>query len=301
MTFISEDRTVPFWRRRELPTWGVATAIYAGFAWTTWHYQTLPWWLWAPLGAWLLAWQGSLQHEAVHGHPSRQPWLNALVAGPPLSLWLPYPIYREWHLAHHRASILAHPSEDPETFYLTAEGWARSGPLERGLHTALQTVAGRLLLGPPWLVGCFLVAEARRLAAGDRARWRIWLVHGVALALLFGWLGLSGVPFWAYLLLMVWPGLSLTLLRSFHEHRPAATAEGRTATLFAAAPLALLYLNNNLHWAHHAQPGLAWYELPHFYAETARERGDQGYLVQGYGEVFRRFLFRPKDRPVYPY
>jgi fatty acid desaturase len=301
MATSTEARAEPLWRRLELPTWGVASLVYAGFGWLSWNYQALPWWLTAALGAWLLAWQGSLQHEAVHGHPSRRPWLNALVAGLPLSLWLPYPIYREWHLAHHRAAVLASPVDDPESFYLTAEAWARSGPLARGLHIALQTVAGRLVLGPPWLVGCFLVVEAKRLVAGDRGRWRIWLVHAVAVALVLGWLGYAGVTLWAYVMLMVWPGLSLTLLRSYHEHRPAAEAEGRTATLLATPVLALLYLNNNLHWAHHARPELAWYELPRFYAETARERGDQGYLVRGYGALFQRFFFRPKDRPVYPY
>ncbi|MDP6706788.1 MAG: fatty acid desaturase [Alphaproteobacteria bacterium] len=301
MTAIGESRAVSGWRRLELPTWGVAATIYAGYGALCWNFEALPWWLAASIGAWLVAWHGSLQHEAVHGHPTRRPWANALIAGLPLSLWLPYPIYREWHLAHHQAAVLASPTDDPETFYVTPADWARASRAERALHVAMQSVAGRLLLGPPWLVASFLAAEAKRLAAGDPARRRIWLGHGLAVAAVLAWLTYAGVPLWFYLLFMVWPGISLTLLRSYHEHRPAEQADERTATLFAAPPLALLYLNNNLHWAHHARPDLAWYELPRFYRETVAERGDQGYVVQGYGEVFRRFLLRPKDRPVYPY
>ena len=86
-----------WWRRHEAPTWAVAVAVYAGWGLTTWNYDGLPWWLVLPLGAWFVCWHGSLQHEALHGHPTRRPWLNALIAYPPLWLWLPYPLYRESH------------------------------------------------------------------------------------------------------------------------------------------------------------------------------------------------------------
>ena len=51
----------------EWPTLAVAVAIYAGYALLTLNYHNLPWWLVLPAGGLLLAWHGSLQHEAVHG------------------------------------------------------------------------------------------------------------------------------------------------------------------------------------------------------------------------------------------
>ena len=68
-----------------------------------------------------------------------------------------------------------------------------------------------------------------------------------------------------YLLLFVYPGTSLTLLRSFAEH-PAATEPGhRVAIVERAGPFSLVFLNNNLHAAHHRAPGIAWYRLPDFH------------------------------------
>ena len=67
-------------------------------------------------------------------------------------------------------------------------------------------------------------------------------------------------------------------------------------------PLALLFLNNNYHAVHHANPRLAWYRLP---AEFARRRDEWlrrngGYAYRSYGEVFRRYLFRRKDPVAHP-
>jgi fatty acid desaturase len=290
-------RRVAPWRRWELPTWGVAAAIYGGFGLVTWMHQALPWWLVSAIGAWLVCWHGSLQHEILHGHPTGRAWLNAALAAPPLGLWLPYPIYRDWHLAHHRAEVLASPLDDPESYYLSGDDWRRAGRLHRALLLARNTLAGRLLLGPPWMLAGFLAAETRRLRRGDLSHLGAWLVHLALVAALVAWLQVVGLPLWFYVLGMLWPGLSLTLLRSFHEHRPAARLEDSSLTLDAARPLALLYLNNNLHAAHHAAPGLAWYELPRF----QRQVGPGGdYAMPGYARLFRRYLFHPRDLPVYP-
>ena len=56
--------------RIELPTLGVAVAIYGGFLLLTWFYRDLPLWVTAPIGALLIAWHGSLQHETIHHHPT---------------------------------------------------------------------------------------------------------------------------------------------------------------------------------------------------------------------------------------
>ena len=50
------------------------------------HPASLPWWVVLPAGAWLTAWHGSLQHEAIHGHPTRSARLNAALAWLPIGL-----------------------------------------------------------------------------------------------------------------------------------------------------------------------------------------------------------------------
>jgi fatty acid desaturase len=288
---------------REFPTWLVIAAIYGGWLALTFHARALPVWLVAPLGACLVAWHGSLQHEALHGHPTRRAWLNALLAGPPLALWLPFPLYRESHLAHHRAPELTDPFDDPESFYTAPDVWARLSRPARLFRAALHTAAGRLLLGPVAVVWRLFHGEARRVAAGDRRRLAIWGVHAAAVALVLFWVvRVCGMSPLAYVALFVYPGVSLTLLRSYTEHRPAADASRRTAVVEAGPVFSLLYLHNNLHLVHHLWPHLPWYELPR------RFRAERGALLErngrfafaGYAEVLRRYAFRGKDSPVHP-
>ncbi len=295
------------WRvraRREAPTWLLAAAIYAGWACLTWFYDSVPWWLALPLGAWLVAWQSSFQHEAVHGHPSRHRRLNAALAWPPLGLWMPYAIYRDSHLAHHRSPALTDPRADPESFYVPREVWAALRRPVRAILIANNTLAGRMIFGPWLTVGRFWAGEMRRLLAGDVRHARAWLLHLALCAPVLVWVTVAcGIPVLEYVLVFVWPGLSLTLLRSFTEHRPAGSQDTRSAIVESGPLMRLLFLNNNLHALHHARPDLPWYALP---AEYRRRRGDilrtnGGYLFAGgYLEIARRFALAPKDLPVHP-
>ena len=290
--------------RAEAPTWLLAGVIYAGWAGATWFYDALPWWLVLPLGAWLVAWQNSFQHEALHGHPSRHAWLNEALAWPPLGLWMPYATYRDSHRAHHDSGALTDPRDDPESWYVTQECWAAMNPAVRALLTVNSTLAGRMVLGPWLAAGRFWGGEARRLLAGDFRHAGAWALHLALAAALLAWVaGPCGIPVLDYVLLFAWPGLSLTLLRSFAEHRPAARQAGRSA-IVEAGPLArLLFLNNNLHALHHARPDLPWFLLPGLYRRerAAILRGNGGFLFAGgYLEIARRFGLRPRDLPVHP-
>ena len=53
----------------------------------------------APLLSVLLTWYGSLQHETIHGHPTPFRRFNGMLGSLPLSLWIPYTVYRETHFA----------------------------------------------------------------------------------------------------------------------------------------------------------------------------------------------------------
>lgn len=293
----------PLWRRLELPTWILVLVTYGGWLGVTWCYRFLPLWLVLPLATGLLTLHGSLQHEAIHGHPTRWRALNAWVAGVPLSLWLPYAIYRESHLGHHGAARLTDPIDDPESYYLTSASWQRCGPVRRALLRAMSTLPGRVLLGPPTVLVRFFSAEWHALRAGNGRHVTAWLGHLAACAPVLGWvLVLCRIPLGQYLAVFVIPGLALTLVRSFIEHRPAATQGERTAIVEAGPLMSLLFLNNNLHAVHHAAPGLPWYELPARYRRDREQvlAGNGRFLFRGYGEVFGRYALRAKDLPVHP-
>ncbi|MDH3474127.1 MAG: fatty acid desaturase [Rhodospirillales bacterium] len=288
----------------EWPTVALAAALYAAFGLLTWHYAALPWWLVLPLGAYLVCLQGSLQHEAVHGHPTPWPWLNELLVLPNLWLWMPYRLYRESHLRHHSDEILTDPLNDPESYYQTPEAWARRDPLGRALAWTLNTLLGRLLLGPPVCVWRLLREAPGNLARGGREQAAAWLVHLVSVALVLAWvLAVCDIPLAAYLALFAYPGLSLTLLRSFLEHQAREPVGERSVLIEAGPVMSLLFLNNNLHALHHAEPGLAWHRLPARYRMRRGEllEANGGYRYDGYGEVFRRYLLRPKEPPAHPF
>jgi fatty acid desaturase len=111
------------------------------------------------------------------------------------------------------------------------------------------------------------------------------------------------MPLWFYLLVFVYPGTSLTLIRSFAEHRAHMHIERRTAIVEHAPVLGLLFLYNNLHAVHHRWPTLPWYALPGFYRRNRQiivDAAEGGPIYRGYGDLFRRYWRRSHDRPQHP-
>jgi fatty acid desaturase len=296
-------RIQALWQRFEGPTWALAVAIYGGWGLLTWCYGVLPWWLVLPLGSWLSAWQMSLQHELIHGHPTRNRHINAALGFPPLGLWLPFACYRTSHLAHHAGDGLTDPRRDPESFYVTGEDWSRMGPVRRKLTHANNTFVGRVVIGPAISIGGFITAEMGLLVRGDHDHRRVWAAHGVGVVAVLAWTwGICGIPPQAYVVLFVYPGLGLALIRSFAEHRAEPEVGHRTAIVENAPVLGLLFLHNNLHVVHHNRPGLPWYEIPAAYRRD-RDRfiADNDNLVyRGYRDVASRHLLTPHHQPVHP-
>jgi fatty acid desaturase len=282
-------------RAVEWPTILLAAVIYAGWAALIGFHAAIPWPLTVAAGAWLIAWHGSLQHETIHGHPTRSRTINALVGAVPLSLWLPYAIYRDSHVAHHRSPAITDPLHDPESRYVGGDGRGR-------WQARVQaTLIGRLVFGPPLAVMALLGDEARRLRIAPLRVLRDWAPHLLAVAGIVACLEASGFGTLRYILLIVWPGTSLTLLRSFAEHRADIPGPARAATVERGGLLGLLYLNNHLHTAHHDRPELAWYRLPaHQRRHRNRLEALSGPPHRSYGEIVRRFALRPHDRLVHP-
>lgn len=303
MADTSDAPTLPRNDRIEWPTLGLAALIYGGWLSLTWWHDRLPLWVLIPAGAWVVAWQNSLQHEIIHGHPTRSRWFNTALGFAPLSLWVPFERYRTTHLAHHHDERLTDPLDDPESYYWTAAGWAGLSPLGRALVRAQTTLAGRLIVGPFWSMARFFTSELTAIRAGDRRLARIWAGHGLAVALVLTWvLIIAAMPLWLYLLAFVYAGTSLSMLRSFAEHRAHPSVPQRTAIVERANVLGLLFLYNNLHVVHHRWPTVPWYRLPRLYrdqrAALIAEAG--GPVYGGYVDVARRFLVRAHDRPVHP-
>lgn len=279
----------------EWPTILLTVMIYGSWLGLTAAHAFLPLPLVVLSGAWLIAWHGSLQHETIHGHPTRSKRINALVGAVPLSLWLPYAIYRDSHEAHHRSDHITHPRHDPESRYVTdGDNWRWAARLQ-------ATLIGRLVFGPPLCVLSLFRDEAARVRRAPGAVLRDWAPHLLAVAGVVAWLEVSGFGTLRYLLLVVWPGTSLSLLRSFAEHRADLPGPARAATVEHGGLLGLLYLNNHLHTAHHDRPELAWYRLPaHHRAHRARLTAQAGRPHRSYGEIVRRFALHPHDRLTHP-
>jgi fatty acid desaturase len=287
--------------RAEAPTWALACFIYGGWLALTYGWHALPLWVAAPLAAWLCAWQMSLQHELIHGHPTRNERINAALGAPPLNLWLPFSLYRESHLRHHQDALLTDPLEDPETTYLSPEAWHRAGAAERWLHRAGTTLAGRMLLGPAYSIVQFW---RRQAFAVEGAPVGTWIGHLIGVTLVLAWVcGVCRIGLLTYVLCFVYGGTALTMIRSLAEHRAAVCPADRTAVVERAGLLGLLFLNNNLHVLHHARPGLPWYTLPAQWrvARAGLLETHRGPVYQGYGDVARRYGVRPHHPGPHPY
>lgn len=282
----------------------IGLIIYAAWFALLWFHDELPLILLAGLGGIVVCWHGSLQHEALHGliFPAR--WQNTAFVTAPLTLWLPYPIYRSSHLVHHDNRHLTDPRRDPESYYIAQEDWNRLPEWRRSIIRFHHTAFGRLVFGPFLVIGQFWHAEAMAIWQGDRKHLGIWCMHIAQVALL-RWLivVIFGMPFWMYIVCFVWPGASLMLLRSFAEHEAEEQPEHRTAIVEASWFFSLLYLNNNYHAVHHDRPTLPWHEIADHYRATRAEvvQKNGGLVYRGYRDILARYGFRMRGSPEHPF
>jgi fatty acid desaturase len=284
----------------ELPTVVLLCAFF--LAWGAvigWH-RSIAW----PLQLVVLVYLGglwmSLGHELLHGHPTKWDRLNGTIGFLPFSFWLPFSRYKVLHIKHHRCD-LTDPEDDPESFYVPPIIWQQAGSFRRRYLLFLRTAPGRLTLGVPRGIVHYWLSEVRQARAGGVVG--PWALHLVA-DVVFGWwlFAMVGMNPWVYVVGFCLGGASCTQLRSFVEH--CAVAEGtRSAVVKASPPMALLFLNNNLHHTHHALPDLAWYRIPSMHRELGSDAlaaAGAGLYPGGYLQVIRLYFLRPFCQPDHP-
>jgi fatty acid desaturase len=207
------------------------------------------------------------------------------------------------HIQHHRHAgrRLTEVGHDPESFYLPAGHLLRVGRIRRAILRANCTLAGRLTFGPALAMITFWSEELRH-ARADRRRRRIWMAHALGAAAVLAWVsGVCHISPCVYVLLVVYPSMSLTHLRSFAEHRVDDHSKPRTNVVEANPFWGLIFLNNNLHVAHHAHPQLPWHELPHVWRDMRRANVPSGQVFNGYSQVAREYFLRPFITAEHPF
>jgi fatty acid desaturase len=297
------SRPLRLFFRFDGPTWVVALVLYCSWALLVAYHASLPWWVLAPAGGYVVAWHFSLQHEAIHAFRSAPQWLRWAVVMPPIGLWLPFPLYFASHRQHHRNAQLTVPGVDTESVYWRAADWQRLPAWRQAVLMANQTLAGRVLIGPVLRLEKLLVREVQKIRSGDRSHLKHWLVHLVLVAALFAYISaVCGMPWWQYLLLFAWPAFCLGWVRPFIEHRYGEHPDERTAIIESNRFWSLLFLNNNYHAIHHRHPRLAWWRIPAYWRRHHEQvlRDNGRFHFPGYAEVARRWLTRPVFKPVHP-
>lgn len=287
--------------RAEAPTWAALLICYGLYIALTMSAPDIPFGVGYAALAVIIAFHSSLQHEAIHGHPTRSPLVNEALVFAPLGLAFPFRRYRETHLAHHNDNRLTDPYDDPESWYLDPAVWERTSPLMKRVLVVNNSVLGRMLIGPGMSFIRFLTADLRLITRGDRGVLFAWSLHILGAAAVIWWVwrcGLSPVGYG----LACYFGLSLISLRSFLEHRAEERVSGRSVIVEDYGPIALLYLNNNFHAVHHAHPDMPWTEIPAHYRKHKDRflKMNGGYVYPSYRAVLAAHAFRPKEPAAHP-
>jgi len=287
----------------EWPTLFILLICYAGWLVTTWLVSTGGYgYIALPTLIFLTTLHSSLQHEILHGHPSRNRVFNETLIFPALGLLFPYQRFRRLHLQHHNNARLTDPLDDPESFYLTRRRWHRLPRPARAVLRANNTFIGRLVLGPMLSVVGLIIRDQAAIRRGEDGILQAWLLHLPASLMVVGWLLLIDFPVHLYLVMIAYPAMSLLMVRTFAEHRAHRDPAARSIIITSGPVMSLLFLNNNLHAVHHEHPTAAWYDLPDRFRRDAAGFQDrnQGYVFSGYWPLIRQYLLTPKEPVPHP-
>ena len=286
--------------RAEWRTLLVVFAVYGLTVLTVVRYEVLTPWLAIPMLAVLGAWHLSMQHEVLHGHPFKNQFINDAIGGIPVTLWIPYLAFKKDHHEHH-LSDLTNPALDNESYYVSQEQWDKAGRIRRAAWTANRTILFRMFVWTIVSTITYVLSVLKRAVRNEKSDRLAVALHIIGVAFVVYLVSLSSMPLWQFALGTLYGGRILNAIRPFPEHKYRSGVETRTAMIMAGRFMSLLMLNNNLHVAHHDEPGVPWYRYDKLMQRVnAVERARAaGVLYEGgYAEVFRKFSFKPVDSPV---
>lgn len=215
----------------------------------------------------------SLHHEAVHGsfHPNRT--INE-TAGVVFSAFFPtiFSIQRVSHLGHHRRNRT---DEELYDYYLPHQSWLLKTYwiycLLTGFYWAIIPVAALLYVIWPYAF------RARWFQQGP-ARWwgfrpfvldiaaapigRVWLEGLASMAIQVAIFVVLDLSFWSWIVCYWAFGINWSSVQyTDHAGSPRDVVEGAWNLRFSRVSQ-WLFLNYNLHLAHHREPGIPWVHLP---------------------------------------
>lgn len=287
--------------RIEWPTFVLIVATYGIFAlglWSATYSMTLAVLFLIISGVM----HSSLSHEALHGHPTANAYVNAALVMPALTLFVPYLRFKDTHIAHHRDEYLTDPYDDPETNFIDPEVWGNWPRWRKAIHHWNNTLMGRMAVGPVIGQAAFMTNDVKAILKGDRRVALSWIIHAISVSLTL-WLvfKLSNMTFTAYLIASYW-SMSILKIRTFLEHRAHDHASSRTVIIEDRGLFSLFFLNNNFHSVHHAHPKIAWYDLPNIYQANKDQylARNGGYVYSSYKDIFARYFLKSKDPVPHP-
>lgn len=253
-----------------------AAAMAVSLACLWWAAHSGAWWQIA-LAAFVFSFTNNtifaLHHEAVHGsfHPNRR--VND-AAGVVFAAFFPtiFSIQRISHLGHHRRNRT---DEELYDYYLPHQSWALKTYwiycLLTGFYWAIIPVAALLYVIWPWAF------RARWFQDGP-ARWwgfrpfvqdiaaapisRVWLEGVASVCLQVAIFVALDLTFLAWLACYWAFGINWSSVQyTDHAESPRDVIEGAWNLRFTRASQ-WLFLNYNLHLAHHREPKIPWVHLP---------------------------------------
>jgi len=284
----------------ELPTWIAIFSVY--FLW--WvilsNFYIIPF---AHLFLIIiLTFHGSVQHEIIHGHPTSHQGFNDLLAFPPLALWAPYLVYKSSHLKHHEDINLTIPNVDPESYFISKDEWDSLSRYRQKFAEFNMTLLGRLTLGPLWYFFALKKELVMSFKKPFSINFLIWFSHEVFVVIfLYCIWSFFNIHFLTYIA-CAYLGHSLTMLRSFYEHRPNSNPNHRSVIMQTFFPLRILFLNNSYHFVHHKNPNMSWHQIPREYKLNSEKyiQSNGFFLEKGYFKWFIKYLIKPVKNPKHP-
>ena len=104
--------------------------------------------------AFLIALHSSISHEILHGHPTKNDFVNSIFVFPAVGIFIPFLRFKDTHLEHHKNENLTDPYDDPETNFIDPNKWENLGFFAKFILNINNTLLGRMLLGP--IISCLL-------------------------------------------------------------------------------------------------------------------------------------------------